>query len=112
MSKTPRPAARRSSLMVTALAELSNRLREIAVTVTTLKYHVGPSKSWEIVATKGKDSIRFLFNEADNSITAEISSAQLSNAPFKWSRVDAKVITDGYVGAIAYAEEFLRQKFS
>ena len=98
--------------LVCAFAELSKRLLELDAKMVSLKILSGGFGSWETIVEKGKEAVKFEFDGKDSILYLSLSPVRPSRVPNEWSKLGQKPFPQRKKSEIAYAEEFLRNRFS
>lgn len=104
--------AQSSADFVAAFGEISNRLTEIDVCTHTVDIHWGHFGNWTLIATKRDEAVRFKYDGRDSYVTVEISPIRDNSCPNEWEQVMVKGMDNMNNEAMAFAEDFLRRRFT
>jgi hypothetical protein len=94
-----------------SFAKLSKKLAEIGVRIDHLQLDYGAFGSWNLVATNGKEAMRFIFDGKESYLTAESSPVQHYNGLHKWKPIGTKIKIKNSSQAIEYTEKLLMEKY-
>ena len=108
MERTSQNAAR----FIRELSELSERLAARDIVVSSLRALYSQFGSWEIIATKHEEAVRFFWDGRDGYITVEGSPIRGHSAPNEWKQETARGFDKPSGGdPIRFVEEYLTTRF-
>jgi hypothetical protein len=105
-------ASQHSAEFVGEFARLATSLASFDVVIAQLRLDYSTFGCWSLVATKREEAVRIAFDGRESYITTEVSPIRKFSFPNEWSHVETKGIDNLNSEAIAYAESFLRRRFS
>jgi hypothetical protein len=108
MERTSQYAAK----FIRELSELADRLAARDIVVGSLRAEFSQFGSWQLIATKHQEAVRFFWDGRDGYITVEGSPIRDHSAPNEWKQEIAKGFDKPSGGdPIRFVEDYLVTRF-
>jgi hypothetical protein len=98
--------------LIRRLSELAERLAARDIVVASLHADYSLFGSWQLIAEKHHEAIRFFWDGRDSYITTESSPIRQNSAPNEWKHETAKGFDVPSGGdPLRFVEEYLERRF-
>jgi hypothetical protein len=105
-------ASEHSAEFVGGFAQLAAALASIDVVIAQLRLDYSTFGCWSLVATKREEAVRIVYDGRESYVTTEVSPIRKFSFPNEWVHVETKGIDNRNSEALAYAESFLKKRFT
>ena len=105
-------SANSSATWISSFADLSKRLAEKNIVIHSLRADWGSFGSWQLIAVKREEAIRFTYDGRDSFVIVDSSPMRNYSAPNEWREEIVKGIDNRKNEALDFCEEFLSNKFN